>query len=98
MAQSSYLFLGYQLGDWEFRVLLQGLIHSVQQLAGAKKRHVGVQLEVDQAPSEDKAREYLSRYLGKYHIDIYWGTPGQFVSELHAQWREDQERQEDEWE
>jgi hypothetical protein len=58
---------------------------------------VGVQLEVAQAHSEEKAREYLSKYLGQYRIDIYWGTASQFVSELHGYWREYQERKEDEW-
>jgi hypothetical protein len=96
LSENSFLFLGYDLGDWEFRVILQGLIKPIAQTNLAKKRHVGVQLEVDQAPSPEKAMEYLGRYLDQFDIDIYWGTPQQFVAELHASWLEYVEM-EDDW-
>jgi hypothetical protein len=63
----------------------------------AKKIHVGVQLDPDQAPSPDRTREYLGRYLGQFNIDIYWGTPRQFVTDLHARWQEYLETSDDAW-
>jgi hypothetical protein len=87
LPEHSFLFLGYNLDDWEFRIILQGLIKHIAQ-TGGDKLHVSVQLEVDQAPNVDKAMNYLKRYLGKFNIEIYWGTPQQFVSELHTKWQE----------
>jgi hypothetical protein len=86
LSAHSFLFLGYNLDDWEFRVVLQGLLNQIAQTYDTQKPHVGVQLEVYQAADADKARAYLQRYLGRFNIDIYWGTPQQFVTELHAQW------------
>ncbi|MFQ5612792.1 MAG: CHAT domain-containing protein [Anaerolineae bacterium] len=88
LSQSSFIFLGYNLGDWEFRVILQGLLASIAQTGPSKKLHVGVQLEIDQAPDVDRAMDYLRDYLDEFNIDIYWGTPQQFVTELHARWQE----------
>lgn len=98
LSQHSFLFLGYQLDDWEFRVVLQSLIAHVADTNSTlgKKTHVGVQLDPEQLPDDShssreellkKAREYLSRYLGRFHIDIYWGTPQQFVTDLHSRWQ-----------
>jgi hypothetical protein len=87
LSQHSFMFLGFQLDDWEFRSVLQGLVRALPQPDPTNRKiHVGVQLEVGEAPSAEKAVEYLERYLGRFNIDIYWGTPQQFVTELHSRW------------
>jgi hypothetical protein len=88
LAEHSFLFLGYQLDDWEFRVILHGLLPEIAKLNEGNIRHVGVQLELSDAPSMEKARAYLGDYLGKSDIDIYWGSSQQFVNELHSAWQE----------
>ena len=47
LSESSFLFLGYDLNDWEFRVVIQGLIRTIEQRRRREDRklHVGVQLE-----------------------------------------------------
>jgi hypothetical protein len=96
ISQHTFLFLGYSVEDWEFRVLLQGLIAPIAQTGGAKL-HVGVQLENDQQPEADKVVDYLRRYLRRFNIEIYWGTSQQFVNELHARWHEYLEAEDDDW-
>jgi hypothetical protein len=83
LGQDSLVFIGYELDDWEFRVILHGLLGRIAQ----KKRHVGVQLTPSSAIDEDKARDYFQSYLSEHRIDIYWGSPQQFVSELHHRWK-----------
>jgi hypothetical protein len=56
-----------------------------------------VQLEDTGAPDAEKAMEYLQRYLNQFNIDIYWGTPQQFVTELHTRWEEYLEEADDDW-
>jgi hypothetical protein len=96
ISQHTFLFLGYGIDDWEFRVLLQGLIGPIAQIGGAKL-HVGVQLEVEHEPNADNVVDYLRRYLRRFNIEIYWGTSQQFVSELHARWHEYLEAEADDW-
>ncbi len=97
LSAHSCLFLGYQLDDWEFRAVLQGLMRPIASTNRAKKIHVGVQLDPDQVASADKTREYLGRYLGQFNIDIYWGTAQQFVSDLHTRWQDYLEESDDAW-
>jgi hypothetical protein len=87
LSQSSYLFLGYQLDDWEFRAILHGLIKRIAETNRENKVHVGVQLELAQGDNPDTAMEYLSRYMGRFNINIYWGSAQQFVTELHTLWQ-----------
>ena len=84
LGESSFLFLGYSLDDWEFRVVLQGLVAALNR---PKKVNVGVQLDEAGGPDEERIIEYLGEYLGQYDIKIYWGTPQQFVTELYGEWQ-----------
>lgn len=142
IAQSSLLFIGYGLGDWDFRVLHRGLLshvvqsqrwpHFIVQLtpfeyesgcvatlymkngdkitgtvisgdadhcklkSGAvgtipinleSVRHVQV---VDPGGRHLAAIEdvkcYLTEYLGRMDMRVYWGTANQFVHELWRRW------------
>ncbi len=86
LSQNSFLFLGYNLDDWEFRILLQGLLKEIAK-TGGKELHVRVQLGINNPLNEEEAVDYLRRYLGQFNIDIYWGTTQQFVTELHTRWQ-----------
>jgi hypothetical protein len=97
LSEHSFLFLGYHLDDWEFRVILQGLVKSIAGATQARKLHVGVQLEVEEQYNTEKAMDYLGRYMGEFSIDIYWGTTHQFVNELHSGWLEYQDQEDDDW-
>ena len=97
LAQHSFIFLGYHLNDWDFRLILQGLLASIAQTGGGRKVNVGVQLEESNAVDSEKAMEYLQRYLGQFNIDIYWGTSYQFVTELHSRWGTFLDTADDDW-
>jgi hypothetical protein len=98
LSSHSFIFLGYQLDDWEFRTILQGLIKTLPpKMPNQKKRHVGVQLMVEQGPGVEKTMEYLGRYMGQFDIDVYWGTARQFVTELHTHKQAYLETEEDDW-
>lgn len=98
LSSQSFIFLGYQLDDWEFRTILQGLIRTLPpRIDKEKRRHVGVQLLLEQGPGLEKTMEYLDRYMGKFDIDIYWGTAQQFVAELHDYQRSYLETEDDDW-
>ncbi len=86
-SEHSFLFLGFQLDDWEFRTILHGLVKEVAR-AQEGKLHVGVQLEEEENLGTEAAMDYLSDYMSTFSIDIYWGSTRQFVNEIHNRWGE----------
>src|SRR5262249_44795825 len=89
LANSSLIFLGFHLEDWEFRILLR----SIAKLPGAdmllKWTHIAVQLDptgltADQQTHAERALEDFFK-LNEVKLDIYWGTVEDFLRELGRQ-------------
>ncbi|SNY78694.1 CHAT domain-containing protein [Nocardia amikacinitolerans] len=91
LTRRSLLFLGYELDDWDFRVLFQG----VQSFGGRdqlkKRQHVGVQLRPDsQLMESDAAQEYLESYLDLATVRIFWGETSEFLRKLQARLKDEE--------
>lgn len=86
LANSSLMFLGYRLNDWGFRVLMRGLIAPMQQRR--KFKHVGVQLEPDDVSAENLStvHDFLRDYFQGNELNVYAGSPQQFIAELREYW------------
>lgn len=85
LAGTSLLFVGYSMADWNFRVLLRGLIGALE--ANLRYVSVAVQLPPDGLTDEQRrnAQDYLSSYFSKIQrldFKVYWGDVRQFTSEL----------------
>lgn len=83
---TSLLFLGYRIADWDFRVFFRILAEYLE--ISSKKRHYSVQLvpgNVYEAQKE-KAQEYLDHYFGKLDIHVYWHDCREFARELKTRW------------
>jgi hypothetical protein len=86
LATSSMMFVGFSLYDWEFRIIMNGLVRNLQNRHHI--RHVAVQLEdqdVSKANLEDVQR-FLENYFLGADIDVYWGSTAQFAAELRERW------------
>jgi hypothetical protein len=91
LANSALLFLGFQLDDWDFRVLFR----SIMGQEGRNKRktfvHVAVQInpeEESRIRDPEKARLYLEERFEGADISIYWGSVADFMDELRERWNE----------
>ena len=86
LSSSTLLFVGYSLYDWEFRVLMHGLVGSLDQRLGLK--HVAVQLEFAEAGTADTAavQAFLEQYFQDADINVFWGSTTQFIAELREHW------------
>ena len=86
LADSSLLLLGYQLYDWDFRVIFRGLIAAKR--ASRRLLSMSIQLTPDQVGIRDfeEAQNYLEQYFDKANFDIYWGDTRSFTRELWEQW------------
>jgi len=92
MAQTSLLFIGYSLSDWNFRVLFRGLIGSGGSSHGYPS--IAVQLTpeslVDNSEEgRNRAQEYLNNYFAtiqQIKVKVYWGDVKEFTTELRQRW------------
>jgi hypothetical protein len=85
--ESSVLFIGYGLADWNFRVLLQGLSRFMEK--GLGRTHFAVMLPPAVPDSEEqqkKATAYLSSYYENIDVKVCWASATDFCTELRARW------------
>ena len=87
LSSTSLMFIGYSLYDWEFRVLMHGLVNNLSQRL--KFNHVAVQLEpADRGAAGTAAvQTFLQQYFRDAAINVYWGSPAQFAAELREHWQ-----------
>lgn len=82
LASTSLLFIGYSLGDINFRVIFQGIMSIVRphfQLPS-----IAVQLPPTHYENKkEKVMNYLNQYTkNMFKVRIHWGDANEFVKEL----------------
>src|SRR5262249_6566964 len=88
LADTALLFLGFQMDDWNFRVLFRSIMS--QEGRGRRRGYAHVAAQID--PEEgrilepERARRYLESYFQDADISIYWGSAEDFVQELQRRW------------
>jgi hypothetical protein len=86
LINTSLLFLGFQMEDWEFRVFFRFLMMQEGREMLKFYSHAAAQIE----PEEDRiidlrrARDYLKEYFVSENISIYWGSADEFLKELSS--------------
>lgn len=83
ITSSTLLFIGYSLTDVNFRVILRGLVGSLER--SGKQVNIAVQFA-------GKDPEDLKHYLEQYfqytlQLKVFWGTAAEFAGQLRARWR-----------
>ena len=77
---TSLLFVGYQLRDWNFRVIHRALL--ADRPNSEKPLNVTVQLD----PKHADVAEYLTSYYKRMDVSVYWGSAIGFCKELDDRW------------
>jgi hypothetical protein len=87
LSSTTLMFVGYSLYDWEFRVLMHGLVNENAQ-RGRIYNHVAVQLELADLvdTNVNEVRNFLQKYMNAAHVNVYWGSTAQFIAELREHW------------
>lgn len=82
------LFLGFQMSDWNFRVLFRSILNEERRLSIREYRSVSVQLQPgDGYLKPESARRYLERAFTQERLDIFWGSGEDFLHELKNRWK-----------
>jgi hypothetical protein len=94
LADSLLLFLGFQIDDWNFRVLLRSIMTRAGSTLLDDYAHVAVQIDPEESRIGDplRARRYLERYFQNDHINVYWGNVQDFVQQWLPLWTERRRR------
>jgi hypothetical protein len=87
---SALLFLGFQMDDWNFRVLFRSIMDQEGKFRRKKRAHVAVQIDPEEGPSQDplRARRYLEDYFDADDINIHWGSSDNFLRQLWQRWKQ----------
>jgi SIR2-like domain len=89
LADTGLAFLGFQLDDWNFRVMFRAIMEQ-EGGRGRRSRYAHVAAQID--PEEGRileprrARTYLESYFTEAAISIYWGSPSDFARDLLKRW------------
>ena len=80
LSNSSLLLLGYNLWEWDFRVLLRGLIKRATN--NKSPQSVSIQLRED-----EKERAYFQRYLEhEAGFEVYWENTTDLMQDIYNRW------------
>jgi hypothetical protein len=88
-AANSLVFIGYGLGDWDFRVLVRSIIDTASRNTG--KMSISVQLPPDEMTDTNASfiQQHLEKYLSsliKVNIKLFWMSADEFAKELEYRW------------
>jgi hypothetical protein len=84
LADTALLFVGFQLDDWNFRVLFRSIMSQEGGVRRKRYAHIGVNVNPEEGriAEPDRARQYLTSYFQSSDISLFWGSTDDFVREL----------------
>jgi hypothetical protein len=85
LADSTLMFIGFQLQDWNFRALLRSILSLAQESRRRGPTHIAAQIEPDEnrIVEPDGARRYIEKYFSQdARVSLYWGSVDDFIHEL----------------
>jgi hypothetical protein len=87
ISDSALLFLGFDLGEWEFRSIFRALLEIAGSDVLRENTHVAVQINVDDDTIMDpeRAQSYLVEYFRQISVKphVFLGSTQEFLAELN---------------
>jgi hypothetical protein len=87
LVDTALLFLGFQMEDWNFRVLFRSIMSREGRSRRRDYAHVAAQVTPEEGRilEPERARRYLEQYFQDTNISMYWGSVEDFTKELTKQ-------------
>jgi hypothetical protein len=86
LAESPLLLLGYQLRDWDFRVLFRFILRFRKEELSPRGMVIQLKPDKKRIGVIEKALQYLSNYLDKKQFDVEWTDTESFIQKLWDEW------------
>lgn len=92
LTDTALLFLGFNLDEWDFRVLFRSIMQREGRNRRGRYAHIAAQIDPEQGQilEADGARRYLEEYFDDADISIFWGNVEDFAGELAGRWKKSQ--------
>jgi hypothetical protein len=89
LTDTALLFLGFNLDEWDFRVLFRSIMQREGRNRRGRYAHIAAQIDPEQGQilEPEGARRYLEDYFGDADISIFWGNVEDFAGELASRWQ-----------
>ena len=86
---TALLLLGYQVADWDFRVLFKGLVQATRESRMKRTPHsVAMQLAPEAgADRRDEICKYLEQFFEPDHFSVYWGELAACLGQVYRLWK-----------
>ena len=91
ISTSGWLLLGFQVEDWDFRVVLGSILKQPGNEMSRRRTSVAIQMNpTDERIVPDRVREYLSTYFeDQSHVKLFWSSPEAFMTQLMEKYDHD---------
>ena len=86
LVESRLLFLGYNVRDWDFRILLKFIARYRNIDSAPRGMMIHLKPGMKQKGNTVKSLEYLSQYFDKKQFDMNWTSAEKFIQELWNEW------------
>lgn len=86
LADFRLLLLGYQLRDWDFRVLFRLIAEFRNETSSPRGLVIQLKPDRKRIGDEEKARKYLSDYFDRKAFHFEWTDTESFVQKLWHEW------------
>ena len=89
LIDTALLFLGFNLEEWDFRVLFRSIMQREGRNRRGRYAHIAAQIDPEQGQilQADAARRYLEEYFGDADVSIFWGSVEDFAGDLAGRWK-----------
>jgi hypothetical protein len=83
---NTLLFLGYRIGDWNFRVILRSFARLLESSVLSLNIAVMKLPEPSASTTAGEVQAYLTKYYQNIGVRVYWGEMRDFMTELKTRW------------
>lgn len=84
ISSSGWLLLGFQVEDWDFRVVLGSVLRQPGREISRWRTNVAIQMDpTDERIAPERTYKYLRKYFeDQSHVTLFWSSPEEFMTQL----------------
>jgi hypothetical protein len=86
LSESHLILLGYELGDWDFRVLFRFVLKFRKDEFSPRGMMIQLTRDEKRIGNVEKTLEYLNHYFDRKKFDIEWNSAENFIDRLWDEW------------
>lgn len=86
---TTLLLLGYQITDWDFRILFRGLVQATGETRNKfTPKSICMQVEPSgELIKQNEIKTYLDKFFEQSHFNVYWGDMTDCIARVYRLWK-----------